>query len=341
MSKGKILMLMRKYDSVSGHGTVVNNFCIGLEKLGFDITLGSLSFLSEPPPQVKKLRMKISEIINGSFDKNFDLIHNHQGLMNYTSIFTKKPFIFHYHGTGSLGEALNRKVFVALSQNKISKIICVSNASYEWIKDKLGGISTVVIHNGVDGSFFNTNLPKPYKRGNPQLLFVGNLYKTKKVTKLVDVMKIILNKYPNAHLQIVGDGKDYHTLKNKIKRMNLLDKIEMAGKIVSNDLRLRYSSCDIYISASENEACPLPPFEAMACSKPILLSNIPQHNEIISNSKAGKFFSVKDRNDIKTKITEVFEKRDSLGKAGRKFAEQNDWKIVCKKVANVYEEIMS
>jgi len=48
-------MLFSKYDSVSGHGVVVNNLCMGLERLGFEMTLGSFSFVSEPPSEIKKL----------------------------------------------------------------------------------------------------------------------------------------------------------------------------------------------------------------------------------------------------------------------------------------------
>jgi len=334
-------MLFRKYDSVSGHGVVVNNLCMGLERLGFEMTLGSFSFVSEPPPEIKKLQLKVSMMLNGNYDKNFDIIHNHNGLTNYFSLFTRKPFIFHYHGTPSRGQDLNRRIYIPLCSKKISKIICVSNASYEWVKNKIGKIPAEVIHNGVNIDFYKTNLSSPYKKGIPQLLFVGNLHKTKQTIKLVNMMKSILGKYPNAHLQIVGVGKDYNALQDQIKRKNLENRIEMLGKVIGNELRLRYSSCDIYISASQSEACPLPPLEAMACGKPLLLSNIPQHNEVVKNSDAGKSFTVNDENDIKTKITNVFENKESYGKNARKYTEKLSWDLACKKVAKIYDEFIS
>ena len=77
-------------------------------------------------------------------------------------------------------------------------------------------------------------------------------------------MPRILKLYPNAHLQIVGDGKGIERLKFKIKEKKLENKVELTGSLYGDDLRLRYSSCDIYTSASKNEAFNLPILEAMA-----------------------------------------------------------------------------
>ncbi|MGC1134910.1 MAG: glycosyltransferase [Nitrososphaeraceae archaeon] len=53
-------------------------------------------------------------------------------------------------------------------------------------------------------------------------------------------------------------------------------------------MRIRYSFCDIYVSASTKEAFGLPLFQAMACGKPVLVSDIPVHKELVAASNGGR-----------------------------------------------------
>lgn len=338
-TSSSILMLMNEYESVTGHGTVVNNISLGLMDLGYDVTIAARSFLDSPPKEIKTKKIKLFDVLKGDLNK-YDIIHCHQSLMNYCSLFTKKPFIFHYHGTNSLGMEINRRLFTRLCRNRISKIICLSDASYEWIKNKIGNIPLEIIRNGVNTNFFTINLDEPYKIGKPQLLYVGNLYKTKETPKLVDVMKIILEVYPLAHLQIIGEGDDYKNLQNRIKQEKLEEKIKLVGKIVGNELLRRYSSSDILISTSSSEAGPLPPLEALACGKSLFLRDIPQFEEIIRLSHAGECFSLNDKIQIKEKIKKIFENKTRYSINARKFAEEQDWKNCCERISLVYKKII-
>jgi glycosyltransferase involved in cell wall biosynthesis len=78
----------------------------------------------------------------------------------------------------------------------------------------------------------------------------------------------------------------------------------------------------------------------MSCGKPILLSNIEPHNEIITNSKGGLVFSL-ENDDIIEKIRMVYDNKKKFGENGRIFAEKHDWFEVSKKIAKVYENVLS
>jgi glycosyltransferase involved in cell wall biosynthesis len=341
MSGGKasVIMVTSSYRIRGGHETVINNLCNGLKKLGHNMAIGAFSFEQNPPYDIKKVDLRRFRSLNNGVEA--DIIHSHQTQMNYYSLLTSKPFVFHYHGSSTEIQKINLKVSFLLVRSKISRLIAISNSALNDFIDTAGKISADIIYNGVDTDFYNTVLPRPYIKGDPQLLFVGNLYPHKNIKRIINSMPNILQLYPNAHLQVVGCGDDYQTLKYKVKEKKLDDRIELIGSTSDNDLRLRYSSCDVYISASMWEMFALPPLEAMACGKPMLLSNIPVHRELVEASNAGKIFSLEDgRNNISDSIKEVYDNRQSLGSAARKFALKCDWSIACKKVSRIYEEIM-
>lgn len=339
MSKGRILMCISRYHGIGGQDIVINNLCNGLEKIGYETTIGAFSFDQNPPDNIQKVEMKKLSMSN-DFTK-FDIIHNHQTTMNYYTMFNKKPVIFHYHGTFGAMQRINLRSSLLLCRNRISMIISVSNTALEHLKGIKGKIPATVVYNGVDTNFYNTDLSSIYKKGDPQLLFVGRLFPNKNVETIINAMNLITEWYPSAHLQIVGDGPNYKNVKRLIEKKNLQSKVELTGKLYKDELRLRYSSCDFYISASSLETFAIPVLEAMSCGKPALLSDISAHKELINTSKAGMTFSTFDGNQIRDRLKEMYEKRSDFVSNARKFAEKYDWSVICKQVAGVYDEIMS
>ena len=342
MKKKSVLMVVAKYPATYGHTTVINNLCVGLNKIGYSTAIGAFSFDGDPPNNIPKVKLsKFRLLTSGVNYLNFDIIHTHQALVNYylLSVKPKKPVIQHYHAASNRLQEINAKIMMKLYKKRISKIICVSHKALNHFKELAGECDASVIYNGVNTEFYNPNLPVPYKKGNPQLLFVSVLRKYKKTGVLIDAIPELLKKYPNVHLQIVGNGEDYENMKNKIKKMHLDNNVEMLGKISDDELKLRYSSCDLYLSASTHEHCPVPPFEAMGCGKPLVLSDLEGHNEILNLSKAGLKFSLNNKSDICNKIEEVFENKVVFGANALACAKKYDWSNICKQVALVYEQL--
>jgi len=333
-----ILMLMSKYHKFSGHVRVVENLSIGLDKLGFDVSVASPIWEKDPPEGIKKITLNRFKTIDSQIPNKIDLIHNHQTLMNYYSLFTKRPFIFHYHGASMIAQKINLKISMNLCKNHISKIISVSHAAENQINNLIKNIPSQIIYNGVNNRLYQ-NVKIIEKDGDPQLLFVGNLFEYKKIQIIILAMKKILIDFPNAFFQIIGQGEFSDELNKLIKTNNLVKNVKIIGKVDDHELLQRYASCDIYISASSFETFGLPLLEAMASGKPVLGSNIPAHKELIEASKAGLIFEY-NIDEIAEKVKNVYQNSVELGKLGKKFAEKNDWEHVCKQVAEVYRELV-
>jgi 1,2-diacylglycerol 3-alpha-glucosyltransferase len=341
MKPKNILMIQNTFRGVGGHDTVITNLCIQLQKLGYNTAIGAFHFIDEPPAPITKIELKKFRFIKNSIDGfEFDLIHSHEPFMNYYCLFNNKPLVYHFHGPNGIFQSLNFRLSMFLCQNKISKIITVSKSSLSYLKGKTKKLPLEVIYNGVETDFFHPNLPRPFVKGNPKLLFAGNLHSSKNVTTLISSMVHILKRLPNTFLEIVGNGPEFQNLHEKIKQLKLEENVQLSGQLNRDEIKLRFSSCDIFISSSIAEQHSITAFEAMACGKPVLLSNIPPFIEVISNSGTGLTFSPHDEIDITNKVEMLFNDYEKFQKNTREWAEKFSWRSSAKQVIKIYEELL-
>jgi len=335
-------MVIGTYHGVGGSDIVMNNLCKGLKKYGYETAIGSFTFKKDPPKEIKKIRLKkFRNFLDNYENFDFDIVHSHQTSMNYYSLITPKPFIFHWHGASKKIQELNIKLMKIICKKKISDIISVSKADSEHLKKLIGNVNSHIIYNGVETNFFDINLKQPFKKGDPQLLFVGNLYRHKNLSYSIDIINNLKEKFPKIHLQIVGNGEDFRELEKKINFLNIKGHVELIGRISKEELKLRYASCDIYLSPSKWEMFDMPVIEAMSCGKPALLSDIPAHNELINNSNAGLIFSLEKNGMFENKINEILKNYDEMSHNAREFAKKYDWDIICEKLDKIYQKFDS
>ena len=337
MEKYSILMLMSVYHAVSGHTRVVDALSIELEKMGHNVTLGSFDFKKDPPEQISKLELTKTNITKKIKEGKFDIIHNHQTLMNYHLLFVKNPIIFHYHGASSKLQKINLKIASVICNNKIDRIISISESAKKEIKEYFPRKSNTVVYNGVNTNFYKEILRKENQK--IKLLFVGNLFKYKNIQFLIKNFVELKNEFPNINLQIIGDGEYKENIVKIINELNLNKNIQLLGRVSDEELRKYYSSCDIYFTASKWEFFNLPLLESMSCGKPILVSELPVHRELILKSKAGEIFEMNIKNLI-LKLNNIIKNYDQFSQNARKFALENDWSHAAAKISTVYRELI-
>ena len=220
MNSLSIIFIVATYPATYGHTSVINSLCQGLTKLGHRTAIGAFTFKKDPPKDVEKVQLSRFELLrSGVKSLDYDIIHPHQAQVLYFLLAKKpdKPVIVHYHAASNMIQKLNLKFSMALFKNKISKFISVSKKASNHLKELAGECDDIVVYNGVDTKFFNPNLDGPYRKGEPQLLFVSVLRKYKKTIELVNAIPELSKKYPKVHLQIVGNGEEFETLNDIIK----------------------------------------------------------------------------------------------------------------------------
>ena len=338
MERYSVLMLVSRYHEVSGHTRVIDSLSKELVNLGHKVTIGSFNFEKDPPEQISKLTLRKSDITKIIKNGKFDILHNHQTLMNYHLLFTQQPLIFHYHGASTKSQKINLGICSVMCKKRINKIISISESAKKEIQQYFT-TSNSVIYNGVNTNFYQPNNERKKQNGKPQILFVGNLFEYKNIQFIIKSFSKLKQKFPNIHLQIIGDGLYKKNLTEIISNLNLHDQIELIGRVDDEQLKEYYNSCDVYVTASTWEFFNLPLLESMSCGKPVLVSDLPVHQEIISESHAGKIFTMNGDSFVK-ELEFVLEHYTELSSNARKFALKNDWTNIAKRILEVYDELI-
>jgi glycosyltransferase involved in cell wall biosynthesis len=339
-----VLMSAGIYD-IGGFSTVMEQLANNIAKKGHDVTIGALWFKNYPP--LGSYNVKTIPFTNifklRRFLSSFDIIHNHHAITNYLPLVCHKPFIYHYHGVPDLGRDClfksNMVLSIKMMKNTFDSVIAVSETGFIDLKKYFDIDKIHLIYNGVDTNIFKPGLEEKFRKGNPQFLFVGNLYEHKKVEELILAMNLLVKKYPKACLQIVGSGKMFWALKNLITKLKLQDNVELVGRVSAKELPYRYASCDAYVTASRWELFGLPLLETMACGKPFVASSIPPHLELLNKSKGGEVYPIGDFRALSNSMMKIYTEHENYKDNAINFAIQNDWSIVANQILENYYKV--
>jgi len=144
---------------------------------------------------------------------------------------------------------------------------------------------------------------------------------------------------------IIGGEGD---LKEKYQKMavdlKIKDKVIFVGNISNDQLIKFYNLTDIFVlsSISRSEAFGLVLLEAMACGKPIIVSNLPGPRTLVKEGENG--FKVKpgDADDLAKKIGLILKDRQLIKKMGENalklVREKYNWKEIVQKLEKIYDE---
>ena len=84
----------------------------------------------------------------------------------------------------------------------------------------------------------------------------------------------------SSRLVFVGEGNLRPFLAQEVENLDLQRQVKMTGLIERDDVFNYFLQADLFVSTSWGEGLPVAVLEAMACRRPVLLSDIPPHREI-------------------------------------------------------------
>jgi glycosyltransferase involved in cell wall biosynthesis len=146
---------------------------------------------------------------------------------------------------------------------------------------------------------------------------------------------------PGLRLLLLGSGSRSSQIHEILKEGGIEDRVFYGGQVSNTSLPDYYRAADLYISASHSDGSSVSLMEALACGRPVLVSDIAGNQEWVENNSAGWLFKDGDENALADGILMAYRNRSRLvesGQAARQLAEERaDWSQNFQKLLGAYD----
>jgi glycogen synthase len=203
-------------------------------------------------------------------------------------------------------------------------VICVSEAS----KKKFGVYGAAVIPNGID------EVAEAASPAGDYIAFVGRLQiHNKGLDTLIGAMASV-----DAKLGLAGKGRDEEKLASRIRDNKLEKRIEFKGFLTDEGKKEFISNSMFMVLPSRYEGQGIVVLEAAACSRPVIVSDIPELQYAV-DAGFGIPFKTGDAKDLAEKMNFLLADkrlRQEMGTRAREYARNFTWD----KIAEEYEQYL-
>ena len=223
---------------------------------------------------------------------------------------------------------------------KTAMVISPSKFGKELLNQHDRNLKIHVISNGVSLERFKVLSNGRSKNGN--LLFVGRLAGEKSVDTIIKAMPLVIKKHPEVKLDIVGCGplsKKLHTLAMELE---IGRSINFHGRVTSAKLLALYQMADIFVLPSVAELEGIVVLEAMACGKPIIISDSKDSAATHFVDGNGLTFKLGNHHDLASKISFLLQNeiiRQKMGQRSSKNVRQYDIRASVDKLEKLYNSL--
>ena len=200
--------------------------------------------------------------------------------------------------------------------------------------------------------FERKNLSPVHDLGNHQkIIYLGNLFKVRRMDFLVHVFKIVHSLRPNTRLYFIGGSKiqsDIDDIRKEVERLQLEDAIELMG-ILPRELALAYTEqADVCVSPFFptpilNSTSPTKIIEYMALKKAVVANNHPEQKLVIDQSGGGICVNYNEQEFAQAIIylLDNPENAAAMGRHGRAYVEKHrTYSTIAEIVHKKFEEIL-
>ena len=205
-----------------------------------------------------------------------------------------------------------------------------------------------VVHRGIDiTGMEELSLSSPVPaRDWSHMVFVGRLIKDKGAGHAVTAMQEIVKHYPDASLEIIGDGPERGDLQTLTRDLGLNRHVNFRGYLPPSDVyrSLYRSGIFIFPSTSGGERLPNAVKEAMYAGVIPVVSKTPGIEELVSHAHDGFILDEITPDCIAQTVLDVLkvQNREQVSKnAQKKIADGFDVRVSMSRYAAVWEKLLS
>jgi len=151
-----------------------------------------------------------------------------------------------------------------------------------------------------------------------EVLAVANLLRWKGIDYLIKAIPLAIKEIENLKLRIVGDGPEKHQLIQLTKELNVDDRVIFEGRISNKAVVNAYQRADVFCLPSLSEAFGKVVVEAMACQKPVVVTNTEGPSQIVSHMEDGIIIPTADSEAIAEALITLANDSELRSRIGQK-----------------------
>ena len=190
----------------------------------------------------------------------------------------------------------------------VSKDLCLLSTE----DDRIAPNKLRVIVNGVDVQRYDNVEPEAvsiFQNENgitpstKVLCIIARLHPIKNHSLLLQAVKLLMFKFPDVRLLIVGDGTERESLEQLSEELDITSNVSFLGN--RNDVSVILKACDAAVLCSHTEGLPLVLLEAMAAQTPIIVTKGANRSGLIVHGVNG-LVAGDNSNELAMAISDIF-----------------------------------
>lgn len=252
-------------------------------------------------------------------------------------------------------QQLRFKVSIYLSKYLCNGITVITTMYMEKIAKKFGvkEKQMSIWTSGVSLELFNPKNVKSLREkfklvGRFVIMYHGSLSLSRGLSEAIQSISLLKDEIPELCLFLIGRGDAEDELKRIVKYNGLENNVVIHKPVEYRLVPSFIESCDVGLLPLPDilwwkMSSPLKLLEYLAMSKPVVLTDIEAHRQIIKGRECGIFINSCKPSDIRDGILKAYSMGESLkelGYSGRKLVDKEfSWREQAKKLNNFLEQL--
>jgi L-malate glycosyltransferase len=174
-----------------------------------------------------------------------------------------------------------------------------------------------------------------------ELLYLANLHERKGVLVLLDALSRLAATSPDTRVLVAGDGPLRAEVEGRIQSSPSLRGVSVHGAVERGRVPSLMRDCAVYCLPSFGEPFGMSVLEAMACARPVVVTDAGGPAHLVSD-EGGRKVPPGDPEALATALAQLLEDpvlRQSMGEHNRRLVERRyAWPRVIERLENAYAE---
>lgn len=296
------------------------------EKINAESTLTKLSYLKYVNVLRKIIRHYQPDILHAHYATSYGLVGALSGF---------SPFFLSVWGSDVYDFPARSKLHKRVFQYNLRKadvIMSTSRIMREEVK-KYTSREVVVTPFGVDTTDFS---PREVPGRDPSVIHIGTIKPIEKkygIEYIIWAASLLAKNpaLPPMQFHLVGPGSDLEYYRKMISEKGLEQMFTVTGRVPFSEISRYHNMLDIFLNVSidDSESFGVATVEAMACEKPVIVTDVGGLMEVVDNGRVGLVVKKEDAEAIAGAIEKLImdkKLRSDLGRMGRQHVLANyDW----------------